>query len=150
MDQYMWIIYLSLFVIFLIIEAIGTDLVTIWFAIGSVIALILSVIPGVAWWVSLIAFIVISIACFLCLRPLAMKLMKANIVSSNVDELIHKKALVVKDIDELNYGEVKLNGVLWTAISQDGKLIKEGKVVDILSIEGNKLIVKESINTKGE
>jgi membrane protein implicated in regulation of membrane protease activity len=47
-EQYMWIIWLVLFVAMLIIEAIGPALVSIWFALGAVIALILSFIPEVA------------------------------------------------------------------------------------------------------
>ena len=49
--------------------------------------------------------------------------------------------IVTQDIDKLKPGEVKVDGKMWTAISD--KEIKKGKVVEILKIEGVKLKVKE-------
>ena len=144
MENFMWIIWLGIFVLAIIIEALTADLVTIWFAFGGVIALVISFIPGVNWWIELIVFMVISVATLLCLRPIATKLLKRNIVSSNVDEMIHKKGKMIKGCDELNHGEVKINGVIWTAISSDEHQdIKEGTLVEVLAVDGNKLVVKE-------
>lgn len=144
MENYMWIIWLGIFVLAIVIEALTADLVTIWFAIGGVIALIISFIPGVQWWIEIIVFMVISVATLLCLRPIATKLLKRNIVSSNVDEMIHKKGKMIKGCDEINHGEVKINGVVWTAISSDEhQAIKEGTLVEVLAVDGNKLVVKE-------
>ena len=140
----MWIVWLGIFVLAIVIEAVTADLVTIWFAIGGVIALIISFIPGVQWWIEIIVFMVISVATLLCLRPIATKLLKRNIVSSNVDEMIHKKGKMIKGCDEINHGEVKINGVVWTAISSDEhQAIKEGTLVEVLAVDGNKLVVKE-------
>ena len=144
MENYMWIIWLAIFVITIIIEAISTDLVTIWFSLGSILALIISFIPGVDWWIELIIFTVVSIVSLLCLRPLASKMLKRNTINSNVDEMIHKKGKMIKGCDEINHGEVKINGVIWTAISSDEKVaIKEGALVEVLALDGNKLVVKE-------
>ena len=144
MENFMWIIWLGIFVLAIVIEALTADLVTIWFAFGGVIALVISFIPGVNWWIELIVFMVISVATLLCLRPIATKLLKRNIVSSNVDEMIHKKGKMIKGCDELNHGEVKINGVIWTAISSDEHQgIKEGTLVEVLAVDGNKLVVKE-------
>ena len=144
MENFMWIIWLGIFVLAIVIEALTADLVTIWFAFGGVIALVISFIPGVNWWIELIVFMVISVVTLLCLRPIATKLLKRNIVSSNVDEMIHKKGKMIKGCDELNHGEVKINGVIWTAISSDEHQdIKEGTLVEVLAVDGNKLVVKE-------
>ena len=53
MEQWMWIIWLTIFVISLIIEAIGTDLVSVWFAFGALVSLIIS-FTACPWWVELI------------------------------------------------------------------------------------------------
>ena len=144
MEAYMWIVWLAIFVLALIIEAFGSEIVSVWFAAGALVALIVSFIPGAAWWIELIVFLVISVTTLLCLRPLIRKLMKRNIVNSNVDEIIHKKGKMIKATDELNHGEVKINGVIWTAYSADEKTpIPEGAMVEVLAIEGNKLVVKE-------
>ena len=54
MEQYMWIVWLALFVIMLVVEAAGPALVSIWFSFGALIALIISFIPGIEWWIEVI------------------------------------------------------------------------------------------------
>jgi len=143
MEAYLWIIWLSIFVLAIIIEAITSDLTSIWFAGGAMIALIISFIPGVAWWIQVIVFIVISTVMILGLRPLAKKLLKTNITSSNIDEMAGKKGIMLKGYDELNHGEVKINDVVWTAIGADeSKAIAQGTKVVVVAVNGNKLIVR--------
>ena len=143
MTAYMWIIWLAIFVIALIVEAVTNDLVSVWFAFGSLVALIVSLIPNVEWWVQLIIFTVISIATLFALRPFLMKYMKRNAVNSNVDSLIHKKGKMTKPCDEFNHGEVKVDGIIWTAVSSDiSESIQDNTIVEIIGIDGNKLIVK--------
>ena len=143
-EQYMWAIWLGVFVLALIIEALSTELLSIWFAVGAIVATIISFIPGVEWWVELIVFLVISSATLAFLRPIVNKYMKRNTVSSNVDEMIHKKGKISKPCTNLEHGEVKINGVTWTAISSDEEIeIKENALVEVLAVDGNKLIVKE-------
>ena len=144
MEQYMWAVWLGVFVLSIIIEATTAELVSIFFAAGSVIALIISFIPGVEWWVQLIVFVVISAVALLGLRPLANRLLKKEKRNTNVDEMIGRKGVMIKGCDELNYGEIKVNGVIWTAVSEDSREpILEGEVVEIVAIQGNKLIVKK-------
>ena len=148
MEAYMWVVWLAVFVGALIIEGMSSELVSIWFAAGSIVALIVSFIPEVAWWIQLIIFAVISVASLVCLRPIIHKALKRTVVSSNVDELIHKKGRMTKGCDEFNHGEVKVGGVLWTAYASDEKTpITAGAVVEVLAIEGNKLVVKEVKNS---
>jgi|LAHS01.1.fsa_nt_gb membrane protein implicated in regulation of membrane protease activity len=143
-EQYMWIIWLVVFVLALVIEAIGTDLVSIWFAAGALIALILSLIQGVNWWIELIVFMVVSIATLCCFRPLVHRFMRRDLVNSNVDEMVHKKGTLIAKIDLLHHGEVKINDVVWTAIADEEKTsIPVGAIVEVLAVSGNKLIVKE-------
>jgi membrane protein implicated in regulation of membrane protease activity len=149
--DFMWIIWLSIFVVALVIEAIGTDLVSIWFAAGALVALILSLIPDVPWWVELIIFVVISLATLCCFRPLVHKYMRRNLVNSNIDEMVHKKGLLVAKIDLLHHGEVKINDVIWTAIADEEKVsIPVGATVEVLAVSGNKLIVREVKETTTE
>ena len=143
METYLWIIWLSVFVIAIIVEALTSGLASIWFAIGAIVALIISFIPGVAWWIELIVFIVVSGLMLLCLRPLANRLLKRDVINSNIDEIAGKKGIMVKAYDEFNRGEVKINDVIWTAVSADEKeAISEGTKVVVVSVDGNKLIVR--------
>jgi membrane protein implicated in regulation of membrane protease activity len=147
----MWAIWLGVFVLSLVIEAIGTDLVSVWFAAGSLVALIVSFIPGVQWWIQLIVFLAVSVASLLCLRPLVHRYMRRDIINSNIDEIKGKKGLLVEKIDRLHQGVCKINDVSWTAIAQDDKeKIPEGSTVEVLAVSGNKLIVKKVEDTEGE
>lgn len=144
MEQYLWIIWLVIFVSMLVIEASGPNLVSIWFALGALIALIISFIPGVAWWIELIVFVVVSAVTLLALRPVFKHLLKRNIFKSNVDSLQGKRGYVVEDITYLIPGAVKMGDVKWSAVPQDkNTTFLKGEVVEVVSINGNKLIVKK-------
>lgn len=153
-EQYMWIIWLVLFVLALLIEAIGADLVSIWFAFGAVIALIASLVPDVSWWMELIIFFVISLASLAALRPLIHRYLRKNTVASNIDSIVGQKGLLISKIDLLHHGEVKINDVVWTAIaSKETESIEKGSIVKVLAVSGNKLIVtkdKEEPNISKE
>ena len=143
-EQYMWIIWLVLFVTMLIIEAIGPALVSIWFALGAVIALILSFIPEVAWWIEVIVFVVISIATLLALRPILKRYIKRNNYNTNIDSFTGKRGYVIEDITYLRPGAVKIVDVSWTAIpvNKDEKIV-ENEIIEVVAVNGNKLIVKK-------
>lgn len=144
MEQFMWIIWLALFVIAIVIEATTAELVSIFFCAGALVSLIVSFIPGVDWWVEVILFVIISGASLLGLRPLMTKFLNKEKRDTNIDEMIGKKGLMIKGCDELNHGEIKVNGVIWTAVSADEKQeIKENEKVIIVGVNGNKLIVKK-------
>ena len=143
-EQSMWIIWLVLFVAMLIIEAIGPALVSIWFALGAVIALILSFIPEVAWWIEVIVFVVISIATLLALRPILKRYIKRNNYNTNIDSFTGKRGYVIEDITYLRPGAVKIGDVSWTAIpvNKDEKIV-ENEIIEVVAVNGNKLIVKK-------
>ena len=143
-EQYMWIIWLVLFVAMLIIEAIGPALVSIWFALGAVIALILSFIPEVAWWIEVIVFVVISIATLLALRPILKRYIKRNNYNTNIDSFTGKRGYVIEDITYLRPGAVKIADVSWTAlpVNKDEKIV-ENEIIEVVAVNGNKLIVKK-------
>ena len=143
-ETYMWIIWLALFVIMLIVEAMGPALVSIWFSFGALIALIVSFIPNVPWWVEVVVFVVISVATLLALRPLAKKYFKRNSLKTNVDSFVGKRGYVIEDITLLKPGAVKIGDVSWTAIplKEDEKIL-ENEIIEVVALKGNKLIVKK-------
>lgn len=144
MEQYLWIVWLVIFVVAVIVEALGPNLVSIWFAVGAIPSLIISFIPSVPWWVELIVFVVISATAIFALRPLFKKYFKRNAYQSNVDSLAGKRCVVVEEISSLSPGVVKLGDVKWSAIPlNDNEVIKEGSVAEVVVINGNKLIVKK-------
>ena len=144
MEQYMWIIWLALFVIMIIIEASGPALVSIWFSVGALLALIVSFIPGVAWWIEIIVFLVVSTACLIALRPICKRYFKRNTLNTNVDSFVGKRGYVIEDIEDLKPGAVKIGDVSWTAVPADRKVkILENEIIEVVAVNGNKLVVKK-------
>lgn len=142
MDSIYWLI---IFLVLLVIEIFTLGLTTIWFAIGAIAAFIASLF-GAGLIVQIVLFIVISIITLLLTRPLAVKYLGKNTIKTNVEEIIGKTAVVTKTIiDSNSAGEVKLNGEIWMAKSENGERIEEDTAVEIVAVNGVKLIVKKSI-----
>ena len=131
--------WLGLFIILLIIEVVTTGLVTIWFALGALAAFVASLITD-SVIIQTVVFFVVSILTLIFTRPILNKYIKPNIQDLNLN-LKGKTGLVTEDIEDLKPGEVKVEGKHWTAKSKE--TIKKGSKVEILSIEGVKLIVKK-------
>jgi Membrane protein implicated in regulation of membrane protease activity len=143
-ENYMWIIWLVLFVAMLIVEASGPALVSIWFSFGAIVALILSFIPGVEWWIEVIVFVVISVATLLALRPVLRKYIKRNKYNTNIDSFTGKRGYVIEDMTYLRPGAVKIGDVSWTAIpANKDETIVENEIIEVVAVNGNKLIVKK-------
>ena len=143
MAEYMWIVWLSVFVIALIIEASTTELVSVFFAFGALVALIISFIPGVEWWVQLVVFVVLSGVSLAALRPLVKKYFNKEKRNTNVDEMIGKRTNVI-DVNNDGYPEVKVNGLIWRIepVNEEEKL-EVGQKIEVMAIKGNKLVVRK-------
>lgn len=140
----MVIIWAVVFVAALIAEIFSEALVSVWFCIGAVVALGVSFIPEMPFWGSIIVFVGVSALSFLIIRPLVKDKLFRLHVRTNVDSMIGRKGLVTKKITTLEKGEVKVDGVLWSAIKKESEEdIDIGKIVEVISIQGNKLFVKE-------
>ena len=136
---YVWIAALLIAVA---AEALTSDLVAVWFLPGAVISLILSLL-SVPWWVQLTVFAVIGLLLIIATRPLCRRLLSGKEVKTNAEALIGKVCLVteeIRNIDEV--GEVKIGGLCWSARAKDGRVIAVGEQVEIVAIQGVKLIVK--------
>lgn len=144
MEEYIIYIWLAVFVITFVIEALTVDLISIWFSAAALICLILSFIPGIPFWAEIIVFFVSSTAMILGLKPLATKRLQRKITKSNIDEIVGKKGLIIKEVTPLHYGEVKINDIIWSALSIDEESsIPNDTPVEVVAVKGNKLIVKK-------
>jgi membrane protein implicated in regulation of membrane protease activity len=135
------ILWFLIVVVAAVVETLTMDLTSVWFAISALVALILAIFR-VSIPVQLLVFIVITIGLLLSVRPIAKRYFQTNIISTNADRLVGKKAICTKDIETGGRGEVKINGAIWTAITQDGSAVNKDATVEVLAIEGVKLIVK--------
>ena len=134
--------WLALLVIFLIVEAAcPIHLVSIWFALGSLAALICSALSAPVW-VQIVLFVVVSGVLLALLWPLARKFLNPRVTSTNVDSVIGSVGLVTVGIDNVeSCGQVKLGGMEWTARSTSGDPIAVGTEIRVDKVEGVKVFV---------
>lgn len=143
MDKIAIIVWLVLMVAFLIAEASTVQLICIWFAAGSLSALLVGLL-GAELWLQILVFFVVSIVLLAALWPVAKKRFNTKRVATNADALIGKICLVTEDIDPMEGGRVKVGDVTWRAHCD--KEISAGTRVKILRIQGAKVIVEEVKN----
>lgn len=137
----MTIVWIIAIVVFLVLEAITAGLVTIWFAIGALAALLAAMFNAPVW-LQLVWFFVISIAAFAVTRPLAKRYLNSKTQPTNADMLIGKECIVTETIDNVaGTGAVSVGGKVWTARCAEACVIHAGMHATVLRIEGVKLIV---------
>ena len=130
-------IWLLLAVILGIIEISTTNLVSIWFVISSLLAMVSSLFTD-----NILIQIAIFVLVGVLLMPISRKLyskIKMNNSKTNIDRIIGMKGIVTEDIIKDNIGEVKVDGKKWSAYADTP--IKRGENVTILSINSVKLKV---------
>jgi len=134
-------IWAGLAIIFALIEAFTFGLTTIWFAIAAIVMVFLSLIK-IPLPVQIVIFLVIASLLLIFTRPLAIKKLKLGKEKTNVDSFIGKHVPVIKTISEFEHGEVKLNGLIWAARSDNNAEIAAGTKCEVLRVEGVQLIVR--------
>ena len=138
----MSLIWLIAFVVFLVVEGVTTSLTSIWFAGGSLAALVVQVCGG-GLYPQLAVFVAVSFMLFLMVRPFAYKYLYGKLTKTNVDSLTGRKAVVKDRIDNVaGTGTAILAGETWLArAAEEGDTFEAGDVVVISAVSGAKLLV---------
>ena len=136
----MTIFWFILFIVMLVVEFLTAGLVSIWFAFGALCTMLIAYLTDILV-IQIASFIIISILTLILTKPLIKKFKVFDVQPTNSDRVIGKIADVTKDITPNNFGEVKIFGNYWTAISEEK--IKAGTKVRVKSIDGVKLIVEK-------
>lgn len=140
MEQIMIIIWFAVIIIAALIEINTMDLASIWFSAGALVSFILA-IAKINAFVQVGVFLVVSLLLLLSIRPIVKNYLKTNVISTNTDRLVGKVAICTKDIFAGERGEVKIDGKYWLAASSGTEDILLDDKVEVLAIEGVKLIV---------
>ncbi len=140
----MWIyVWLAVTAFALIIEFVTADMVTIWFAGGGLVAMILAAC-GLEWYVHVPVFIVVSFAAMLVFRKMVIEKLGKGEVKTNAETAVGKDFTLLSPITFGQAGSIKINGVVWNAVGEnEDEVIDAGSVVTIKAIKGNKYIVKK-------
>lgn len=134
----MFYIWLFIIIVLAIIEAMTVNLVSIWFIISGLFALITSFIFD-NFLIQFAVFVVLGVLLMITTRDILEKKLVSK-EKTNLDRIIGMKGVVTEEIDMFQIGEVKVDGKAWSAVSNTK--IEVGEVIKILRIEGVKLIVE--------
>ncbi len=139
----MAVVWLIAMIVLLVVEAIVPGLISIWFALGALAALIAAALHA-PMWLQVMWFLVVSVAALAATRPLAKKYVNGRVKPTNADMLLGKECVVTEEIDNVRgTGAVTVGGKVWTArMENDAEKAAVGEVLKSVRIEGVKLIVR--------
>ncbi len=140
MEEYMIVIWFVVIILAAVIEMNTMDLSSIWFSAGALFAFIFALLNA-GWIVQLVIFLFVSGLLMILVRPVVKKYLKTNIISTNSDRLVGKVAVCTREIRHGERGEVKIDGKFWLAVTSGEEDIDVEEKVEVLAIEGVKLIV---------
>lgn len=141
-------LWAGMLVAFLVLEAVTVQLVSIWFAAGALGALIAN-LCGANLTIQVVVFTVLALGSLAATRPLVKKFISRKAQSTNADRNIGATAVVLEEINNLQgKGQVRVNGMVWTARSTSGVIIPKEAFVTVEKIEGVKLIVAPQSSAK--
>lgn len=125
------------------IEFVTSDMISVWFAGGGLVAMLFSLI-GLNLYFQIPAFIIVSVVLLLCFRKIVMQKLNSRSTNLNADSAIGKEFALLSAITFLEPGTIKVNGVVWNAVTENqNDNIPENSIVEVIGIKGNKYIVKE-------
>ena len=136
-------LWLVVLIVSIGVEVATLGLTSIWFAGGAVVAVIVAAFHGPVW-LQILLFFAVSLLLLFFTRPIAVRYFNRDRVRTNVESMIGRQAIVTSEIDNLQgIGQVTVGGQEWSARTEaDGMDLQPGTVVDIVAVNGVKLIVK--------
>lgn len=142
----MWIFWLIVVILMVVLEAATINMVSIWFAIGGLAALIADLFATEFIW-QLVIFLVVSglgLGIFISVFKPRLKKKGNQTVSTNADRIIGQEALVISDIVPLEeQGQIKVLGQVWSALSEDENLkIPKGTKVRVVRLDSIRAVVR--------
>jgi membrane protein implicated in regulation of membrane protease activity len=139
-----WHLWVILAIILFIAEVFSPAFILASFGIGCLLAS-LSAGLDLGLKMQILGFIAGTLAAFFAVRPFFTKYCykAASGIRTNVDALAGKVGRVTETIDgERGSGRVMVGGDDWKAIAADGNVIEMNSRVEVIKVEGIKVIVK--------
>lgn len=142
----MWKFWLIASGIFFVGEIFTTGFLIFWFGLGALLTMIASFfITNI--FIQATIFVISSTLLIFLTKPLINKFVSKKTVATNVYEVIGKKGIVTQEINPIfGKGQVKVGNEIWTAISDE--TLPLDTQIEVLKVEGVKLIVKASSEAK--
>lgn len=139
---YLLWIWLGVALTAIIVEICTTTLVSVWFAVGALAAMVASAL-GAPFAAQIAVFLALSILVLALARPLAKRFLAPRTVPTNADRVLGMTARVTETIEnQYGQGAVYVDGKTWSARSAGGERIPRDQEVEVAAMEGVKLIVR--------
>lgn len=142
----MWIFWLIAVILMLVLEAATINMVSIWFAVGALAALIADLFAAEFIWQLVIFLLVSGLGLWIFISVFKPRLKKKGdqAVCTNADRIIGQEALVISDIVPLEeQGQIKVLGQVWSALSEDENLvIASGTKVRVIRLDSIRAVVR--------
>jgi membrane protein implicated in regulation of membrane protease activity len=152
MEQWAWILWVVLGVVFIIAEIFTLGFVLLWFGIGAIAAALAGYL-GFGLSVQFVIFAAVSIVLTALSRTIFVRYSNSdgNNVKTGIDSLPGQIGTVTgASKGALQSGEVKVFGSTWTAFPEDGETsLVEGEKVEVVSIKGSSIYVRRIAELPG-
>lgn len=135
----MFYFWLTIVIFLTIVEISTVNLVSIWFVISGIFSMLLALVID-SFTIQSTVFVVLGVILLISTKSVIKK-MQPKKEKTNLDRIIGTNAVVTQTINKNSPGEVKVEGVLWTATADE--LIEKGSIVKILEINSTKLRVEK-------
>jgi len=127
-----------LIAVFVVVECFVTNLVSIWFAGGAIVALVASLL-GVSIHMQIVLFLAVSLLLVFAVRPAARRTLDVKKQKTNLDAVVGADAVVISDFSD-GRGMVRVMNKDWTAASEED--LHSGDTVTVSELNGVTLTVK--------
>ena len=146
--EYGWI-WIAVIVLAVIVEAVTDQLVSIWFVPAAIISTILDFCNVDIVW-QIIVFLVVSIVGIILSKTVLSKYIPSKDCKTNFQAIIGERCIVTEKIDNFaGCGQAKVKGQIWSARSvSDDETFEVGEILNVVAIEGVKLICKKNNTTE--
>lgn len=140
-----WMIWLLVSAFWFIAEMITVGFLLFWLGIGALLAMAVSFVTD-SVLIQVLVFAISSTILIILTKPIVNKYFKAKDTPSNVYTILGKKAIVTEEINNvMGKGQIKVDSDIWSARSDNDQIIPKGAQVEILRIDGVKVIVKSNL-----
>ncbi len=140
----LWVGWLIISGLMFILEILTAGFLVFWFGVAALLTMVLSLFVD-SIVIQIIFFIILSFILVLATKPIVSKyVLKGDMIKTNVYTVIGKTAIVTMDIDiAKGTGQIKVGSDVWSAKSENQEFIPAGSMVEIVKVEGVKVIVKK-------
>lgn len=139
-----WMIWAIFAIVMIIAEAITSGFFLLFIGIGALpaaVAAALGLPPTLQFAVFVISSIILLVFC----RRIVVRLSSGTSDNVGANRMMGRKGMVIETIDRARAkGKVRVDRDIWNAEPDSGDIISEGAWVEVVRVDGTRLIVKEA------